>query len=112
MTETTAPTVALYIPKFGRVCDVNLADVPMFREQYQAIDAAAYLGGGNDAAFADVPPTNTPGAVDPDASLEGITTPPSATPEAPVTEVVDPAVARTKGNPFAKGPKPDVPTAT
>lgn len=47
MPDLIKPTVRLFIPKFGKVCDVNVDDAQMFREQYQAIDESAYLAAGD-----------------------------------------------------------------
>jgi hypothetical protein len=97
MSDINAPTVRLYIPKFGKVCDVNVADEMLFREQYQAIDEAAYLAGPAKATKANpfargaktdkeptktapVDPTATP--TDPTATTDTGTPPvdPTATP--------------------------------
>lgn len=45
MAEVQATTKRMFVPKFDKVCDVNVTDETLMREQYNAIDESAYLAG-------------------------------------------------------------------
>lgn len=45
MAEVQATTKRMFVPKFDKVCDVNVTDETLMREQYHAIDESAYLAG-------------------------------------------------------------------
>ena len=100
MSDVATPTVRLYIPKFGKVCPVNVADAQLFREQYGAIDEQAYLT--SPAEKNDAPP---PAGDTAPASTEPVVTEPVVT-ETPAsgdeTETTADGTEKPSGNPIGR----------